>query len=124
MNAYITLDSYKYPTLGIDWETHLIRPSSADMMLNGETAVTFGPAAVREWTGSIKAEVTARDTGWGTITTLRATMAKLSTLSFTDHYAVSYTVHLDIRGPDVSVSPMWDAATNEFSVKVSLRQVT
>jgi len=124
MNAYITLDSYKYPTLMIDWESHPVRPATAAVMLNGETAVTFGPTARTAWSGSIKAEVTARDTGWGTITTLRATLAKLSTLSFTDHYGSSYTVLCNISGPEVSLSPVWDATENEFSVKVMLRQVT
>lgn len=124
MNEYITLDGYKYPTLALDWESHPVRPASADLMLNGETAVTFGPAASRQWTGSIKAEVTARDTGWGTITTLRASLVKLTTLSFTDHYGNSYTILCDIRGPEVSLSPIWDATENEFSVKVSMKEVS
>lgn len=124
MNEYITLDSLKYPTLSTDWTSHLVVPSSDAMMLNGEVAVTFGPAARREWNGSIKAEVTARDTGWGTIADLRTTLAKLTTLSFTDHYSSSYTVLVQIAGPEISLSPMWDATSNEFAIKVKVKQVT
>ena len=123
MNNYITLDSYKYPVLAADWESHPVRPASAEPMLNGDTAVTFGPASHREWNGSIKAEVTARDTGWGTIVTLRATLVKLSTLSYTDVYGSAYTVLCSIAGPEASLSQMWDAADNDFSVKVNLREV-
>ena len=123
MNNYITLDSYKYPTIAEAWGEVIQRPASADMLLDGTYAVTFGPAAFKKWQGFIKADVTARDTGWGTIATLRATLAKLSTLSYTDHYGNAYTVLVSIKGPEQSLSPMWDAATNEFTVPVEIIQV-
>ena len=122
MNNYITLDTYKYAVTAKNWESHPIRPASADPMLNGETAVTFGPATWRVWTGSIKAAVTPAS-GYGSIVNFRATMEKLQTVAYTDVYGNTFTVLATVKGPEISISPMWDAADNEFTQVVELRQV-
>ena len=55
--------------------------------------MTYGAAFPQAWEGEIHAPVTARAEGWGTITTLKATLAKKSSVVFFDHYGTLYTVH-------------------------------
>ena len=62
-------------------------------------------------------------TGYGTIDDLRATYAKLSTLTFIDHYGTSHTIVMDKRIGEQSLTPKWDSANNYFQVNVNLVEI-
>ena len=122
MNAYITLDGYKYKTLATDWASIPIVLSTVKDMLDGSTQVTFGGVAKTSWAGTIKAPV-AVVSGWGTITTLRTTLLKLTTVSFTDHYGDTRNVLVKATQPEESLTPSWDATSNVFSQRVQITEV-
>lgn len=120
MNDYITLDGYKYRTPARSWVMTNHKPASVKPTLIGETDATYGPVTILEWRGEIAGPVTAPGAGWGTIATLRATLKKRSTLSFTDHYGTTRTVN--VLGPFIerSLTPNWDAPSNQIYASVTI----
>lgn len=118
MNAYITLDSYKYATVQKTWQPETPKAMTPRVTLAGTLDVTFGPGVTKVWTGEIKAHVTAAS-GYGTPTNLRASLVKLSGLSFTDHLGNSYTVY--IQGfKERSYTPAWDGGSNHILFNVRM----
>jgi len=122
MNAYVTLDGNKYSAPHGQWAPSTDRPVVVRRLLSGGTNVTFGPAPIQRWQGQLNASVTPAS-GFGDIDDLRATVAKLESLSFTDHYGTSYTVVVDRSVGEESLSPVWDSAENKFKVSLTLLEL-
>lgn len=120
MNNYIILDGLQYMAPHGDFGQVRSKPSTERVTLSGRTDVTYGPAALVEWTGSLIAPVTPPDTGWGDIDDLRYTLEKRQGLAFTDHYGVSGVVYAVGPHGEISFAPVWDAASNEFYISVKL----
>ena len=120
MNDYIILDTHWYtapfPEFSVDGPT---KPGKLRKTLAGDTDVTYGPAVTDAWAGNIWAPVSASG-DYGTIVDLRATIAKLESVGFTDHYNVAHTVH--ILGPfrQTSLTPVWDSNLNRWKVTLKL----
>ena len=121
MNNYITFDGKKYKTKHGDWVPKPFRPRTVRVTAGGSLDATFGPSAFNIWQGKIIAPVTPDGAGWGSVSDLRASMLKASSLSMTDHYGTAYTVVVVGGGEEESRSPMWDAASNEFLVNITLK---
>ena len=120
MNDYITLDGKKYTTVHKQWAPFPERPVVLKKLLSGGRNVTFGPSVTNQLQGAILAAGADPETGFGTINDLRATYAKLTTLSFIDHYGAASTVVIGPKVNENSITPKWDAASNKFQVMVSL----
>lgn len=122
MNNYMKLDGYKYMTPARDWRPVPSKPATTRVNLNGKTDVTYGPATINEWVGAIIAPTVAAG-GWGTKATLDVTIAKREPVAFEDHYGNACDVHVLGTFETISVSPVWDGASNEFKVAVVLLKV-
>jgi len=122
MNAYITLDGKQYATIHKQWTPTQDRPVVVKKLLSGNRNVTFGPSLSPQWAGTLSVPVTPA-TGYGSVADLRTTYAKLSTLTFIDHYGVTYTVVIDRHVGEASLTPMWDASTNMFQINITLVQI-
>jgi hypothetical protein len=120
MNTYILLDGLKYTAPHKAFAPVRSKPSTERITLSGRSDVTYGPASSLEWTGSITAPVTPRDTGWGDIDDLRYTLEKRQGLAFTDHYGNTGIVYAVGSHGETSFTPVWDAASNTFRVAVRL----
>jgi hypothetical protein len=120
MNNYILLDGKKYVTPSKNWKPVYDKPATVKATLLGGIDVTYGPAVYNEWQGEIEGPVTPKDGTWGSISDLRATIAKTTTVSFTDHYGTGMNVH--VLGPfqERSLAPKWDSASNCIFVQVRL----
>lgn len=120
MNAYIELDGLKYATPHKDWAPIMDKPSTVRYTLGGDPDITYGPAVPQAWQGSIRVPVTVTDSTWGMYADLKASLAKLENLAFTDHYGDSY--YVAALGPfaERSMSPKWDSPTNVFHIQVRL----
>jgi hypothetical protein len=120
MNNYITLDGKKYKTIHKQWTPGSDKPATLRRTLLGSLDVTYGPGTFNDWQGRIEAPITPIDGTWGSITDLRLTIVKLTSVSMTDHYGVTFTVH--ILGPfaEESRSPVWDGASNMIYVKMRI----
>jgi len=120
MNNYITLDTKMYRTLARDWAPVWNKPSTDRVTLSGSVDVTYGPAMILGYTGSIIAPVSA-PSGWGTFADLKATLEKREAVPFIPHEGGSaVTVH--VLGPfnPVSLLGVWDAASNEWHIPVRI----
>ena len=122
MNEYITLDGYKYSAIHGQWTPNTDRPVVVRRLLSGAANVTFGPANVKRWQGTMNAAVTPK-TGYGSISDLRATYEKHSALVFVDHYGGTHNVIIDRSVDESSVVPDWAAASNKMHVQISLVKV-
>jgi hypothetical protein len=122
MNAYITLDGKQYAAPHGQWAPATERPVVVRRLLSGGANVTFGPANMKRWQGTLIAAVTP-ETGYGSVTDLRATYEKLSSLTFTDHYGNSFNVIIDRSVDESSRVPNWDSPENKMYVKVMLVKV-
>lgn len=120
MNNYIVLDGLKYMAPHKDFGPMRAKPSTERVTLSGRSDVTYGPAALLEWTGSLIAQVTPVDTGWGDIDDLRYTLEKRQGLAFTDHYGETGVVYAIGPHGETSFTPVWDAVSNEFRVTLRL----
>jgi hypothetical protein len=120
MNDYITLDGYKYATNAKKWDEVKSKPATERYTLSGVLDITYGAAFPQAWEGEINAPVTARAEGWGTFTTLSATLAKKSGVVFVDHYGSSYTIHCLGELRPRSLFHRWDSVANIFYVFVRL----
>jgi len=120
MNNYIILDGYKYATVANNWGYISQKPNSVRYTLSGQLDVTYGTAEPVFWEGEVAAPVVARDVDWGTIETLRVTLAKKQGLSYTDHYGTEYVVHSVIDRKERSLMPNWDDPSNKIYVEVRL----
>ena len=120
MNNYITLDGLKYMAPHGDFGQMRGKPSTERVTLSGRTDVTYGPATLVEWSGSLIAPVTPPDTGWGDVDDLRYTLGKRQSLAFTNHYGVAGVVYAVGPHGEISFAPVWDAASNEFYITVKL----
>jgi hypothetical protein len=119
MNNYITLDGYKYQTLAENWVPASVRPVSAQMLMSGGIDVVFGPSVMKRWTGIIRVLPTS-ESGWGGISELRASYAKLQSLSMTDHWGDTYTVTLLGDLEEMSLAAKWDSASNRFLIPTEM----
>lgn len=120
MNDYITLDGKKYKTLFRSWRQTTPKASSERVLLSGALDVTYGHASYKLWTGEIEGPVTPIDGSWGSVTDLRATLAKVVGVSLTDHYGNTYTVHQIGPPQEDPFSPKWDGASNVIYFNVHL----
>jgi hypothetical protein len=122
MNAYIELDGKRYAAPHGQWTPSKERPVVMRRLLSGNTNVTFGPAVISRWQGTLKAAVTP-EAGFGTPDDLRATYEKLTTLAFVDHYGATHNVIIDRSVDESSLTPKWDGAENTMYIKAVLVQV-
>jgi hypothetical protein len=120
MNNYITLDGNKYATLAKTWKPLTVKPSTDRLTLQGNIDVSYGPGVVKEWQGTIVADVSQRATGWGTVTTLKATLEKRESVSFTDHNGTTYTVHVLGTFDERSLTNVWDDSQNKIHFNVRI----
>ena len=112
MNNYITLDGKKYKCPWRAWSPEGNVPSAARLLLDGTSDIVFGSASILTWSGEIEAPVTPEDALWGKPEDLKCSLTKRTTLTFIDHYGVTYTVLA--KGPfkERSLSPKWDSESN------------
>lgn len=122
MNNYMKLDGYKYKTPAKNWRPVPAKPATTRVNLDSSTDVTYGPATIHQWIGDIIAPAVA-DGGWGTKDTLDVTITKRSAVAFEDHYGDACDVHVLGTLDAISLSPMWDGASNEWLVAVVLLKV-
>jgi hypothetical protein len=120
MNDYITLDGFKYATSANNWKKLLEKPNTVRYTLSGALDITFGSASPIRWVGDVIAPVSARAEGWGTILNLRTSLAKVTSVVFTDHYADSFTVFSVAPLQERSLMNRWDDTNNVFFVPVEL----
>jgi hypothetical protein len=120
MNNYISLDGLKYYTPNKYWSPVEDKPATIRQTLLGATDVTYGPAVFCEWRGQIEGPVTPKDGTWGSITTLRTTIAKMVAVAFVDHYGTGMNVHALGPFQERSLSPRWDSASNSIYVTVRI----
>ena len=125
MNRYVQLQIggnwKRFLTLFKDWVHIDNQPSTVRTTINGLADVTYAPAALQEWRGTIEVPVTPDDTNWGGITDFAAAVALRASMQFIDHYGVTYTVAL-VGGEFTwrSLKPMWDAASNKFYIPIRI----
>ena len=121
MNNYITLDSKYYKTPVSSWVPSIIKPMTTRDAWDGSTDTTYGPSVHHEWQGLIRASVSPA-TGYGSITDLRTTISKKSSVTFIDHYGVTYSV--DLSGPfkEHSFTNVWDASSNSIDISILLTE--
>lgn len=97
------------------------QPAVVRTTLLGAADVTFAPATLNEWRGTIKVPVTAQDGNWGDVATFKAIIALRTSLPFIDHYGTQYTVAVVAQEYNwKSFNPMWDAASNHFLIPVRI----
>jgi hypothetical protein len=96
--------------------------ANSRILADGSLDVTHGPTTVYLFQGEIAADVTP-DSGYGSISNLRASLVKKQAFSFTDHYGTTYTVHAIGPFPERALSPKWDSASNIFYVSVQFKGV-
>ena len=120
MNNYIILDGYKYATVANNWNPIKDKPSTVRYTLSGNLDITYSSASPVSWEGEIAGPVTARDVDWGTIDTLRASLAKKVALDYQDHYGDTYTVHSVAEEKQRSLMPVWDDPNNVIYIQVQL----
>jgi hypothetical protein len=122
MKNYIILDTKQYMTVFGEWQPLINKPSSVRYLWNGNTDVTYGPGLPQEWRGMVRVPVTASGS-WGSISNMRTTLMKKQSVSFTDHYEETYSVHIIGEITEDSFTPGWDNATNVFHIPVRLVKV-
>jgi hypothetical protein len=120
MNNYVTLDGKRYIAPHGGFFPMRNKPATERITLSGASDITFGSGTMLEWIGMLIAPVTPIDSNWGDIDDLRATLEKRQGLGFTDFYGVATTVYAMDKHAEESISPMWDAATNEIRFTVRL----
>lgn len=119
MNAFITLDGNKYTCPGEAWSPEVLKPSTIRITTLGDLDTTYGPANFGVWGGFIRAYVTP-SSGFGTPAQLRTSLQKQQGLSFTDHYGVTRTIH--VQGyKEKSATVMWDGTDNYIDFAVALK---
>lgn len=118
MNNYVTFDTLKYKAPHGAFGPIRNKPMTERITLSGASDVTYGPGTHIEWVGELFAPVTPEGTGWGDISDLRASFEKREALPFIDHYNNATTVYASGPHGEISLTPMWDAASNEFRVSV------
>jgi hypothetical protein len=123
MKDYIVLDNFQYKTVFGNWKPLINKPSRVKYLWNGETDVTYGPGLPYEWSGLVRAPVTATG-AFGDIDDLRETIIKKEEVDFEDHYEDKYTVHVIGEITEDSFTPGWDSATNVFHVPVRIVRVS
>jgi hypothetical protein len=116
MNSYITLDGYRYRTVAKQWKPKLIRPATVRVTLGGALDATFGPVSTYRWEGLIVSNYgsSAPVGPEGNSYTLRASLEKRNTLSFTDHLGATYTVGAQGPFDQSSLKNVWDAPDNKI----------
>jgi hypothetical protein len=119
MNDYIILDGKRYRVAHETFEPNEDRPMMVRRLLSGSTRVTFGPATFTGWSGTLMADVSAV-APFGTPDDLRVTYKKRTSLDFTDFEGNAYTVVIDRRVGEKSLSPKHDAEDNTFRMNMTL----
>lgn len=123
MNNYITLDGKKYKVPSKQWQPVTTKPNTVRMTLLGEVDVTFGGATITEWQGQIEGPVTPQDGSWGSISDLRATLAKRQEIAMIDHFGVACTVVCIGPFKEDSFMSAWDASSNHFNITARVIKV-
>ena|SRR5271157_2549424 len=124
MNNYITLDGKKYKTPGAVWSPTVTRPTTIRYTLLGPVDATFGAANLCDWVGDIEGPITPTDGTWGSITDLRASLAKLMAINLIDHYGISYTIVCQGGYKETSFMNVWDDPSNHINISVRLTKVS
>lgn len=122
MNKYITLDGKQYSTLHRDWTPAQDNPRVVRATSLGASDVTFASMVFYDWEGTIVAKYTP-ETGYGSYSDLMTSLAKKSTLSFTDHLGDTYTVIASGPFKPKCTIPNWDSPSASFHVYVKLTKV-
>ncbi len=125
--SYIILDGYRYKTLARAWKPQTNRAATARLTLQGSIEATFGAGVMLKWDGSIstphgEASPGAADgTLYGNIYTLRQTLRRAQTVSFTDHYGNVYA-SATLLGPfdEQMLVNVWNSSANNYYVRVQI----
>ncbi len=123
MNSYIILDGKRYPAKHKDFLPVKNRPIMERALLDGTRDVVYGSSFLQGWEGTIVVPTSESDP-YGDIADLRTTMDKKTTVSMTDHYGNVHTVALLGDLAEDSISPMWDANTNKYNIKIRIAKVS
>ena len=103
------------------WRRHWPTPRSVRVLQDGSLDATFANISILEWNGDVQAPVTPPDSNWGSISDLRTILATKGSVTFNDHYGNVYTTaYISQSGAEKSASPMWDGASNEFRINVTI----
>jgi len=119
MNSYITLDGKTYATSAKKWQPLEQKPITARQLVNGGLDVTYGVQSLKIWEGEIVARVSDGRSGYGTSSDIETSLKKLQSVSFTDHFGATYTVHVQMWRAR-SFSTDWGAASNKMFYEVRL----
>ncbi len=122
MNPYITLDGKKYATLHKDWSPTQDNPRSIRHTSLGAADVTYATGTLFVWEGTIVAKYTPA-TGYGSFADLMTSLAKKSSISFTDHLGVNQNVVATGPFKPKCDIPNWDSPSASFQVPVKLTKV-
>lgn len=122
MNAYITLDGYKYATPHKTWRPGIYPLVNSRILLDGTLDTTWGADTVIIFQGEIAADVTPAS-GYGAPTNLRASLKKRQHLDLTDHYGDTYDVVAIGPFAERGLSPKWDSAKNTIYFSVVLKGI-
>jgi hypothetical protein len=123
---YVILDGYRYKALAKQWRPLSQHAATARLTLGGVLETTFGVGTLKKWEGLLAAPHgeaspgAADGTRNGNIYTLRLTLDKRATLSFTDHNGTVYTVVAQGPFEETSLLNVWNAADNKYYVRVML----
>jgi hypothetical protein len=119
MNNYILLDGKKYACVYKQWSPMADKPMMVRYAWDGTIDVTYGPGTFLAWRGVIMV-ATAPNTGYGSVSDIRTTLAKRLGVNFTDHYGNAHTVHIQQTGEERSYSPKWNSGENSILFPVQI----
>lgn len=121
MNNYITLNSLKYKTRASDWVPVTVVPGTHRALLSGSADVTFGPSTFSEFRGTIIVpEEAGEESEWGDRADITTVIGSRETIIMNDHFGNELNVVVFGEFPQQSVSPMWDAPSNEWYIPVRI----
>ena len=120
MNNYIILDTFWYKTPHPRWIPKFTKAGRARLTLAGKGDFTYASGAPQEWEGIIIYPENSPGGNWGDRANIETSLKKMQGLAFQDHHGDSYTVHAQGTFPRESRTPMWDGASNEYEIQVTL----
>jgi hypothetical protein len=124
MNDYVTLDGYKYRTVFGQWTPVFNKPTTVRYPADGTLDVNYGETTYREWAGLFSAPITSEGVGWGTYTTLKASILKNENLSYIDHEDATVHSVAILGGFEVkSRTPDLYGASNKLYMMMRLLKV-
>jgi hypothetical protein len=107
-----------YMTLG-DWTPQSTVPSQVRPTWTGKLDVTWAPSSITSYTGTVVIRQSP-ETGFGSLNDFRLVYRATQAFAFVDHYGITHTAVFQGVMPEKSLLNMWDSATNEYHVPVTM----